>query len=135
MASDSDAFFADFLLRSPDNTLCFDCTEPNPSWASVNHGILICTACVSLHRGLGSQVSLVRSVKLDMWTERQLALIDRGGNDALNAFFVRYNLNSETIDTKYTSRAAVWYRKKLEAEVAGEEGGLPELSYSEGRMS
>jgi len=113
MASDSDAFFGDFLLRSADNTLCFDCTEPNPSWASVNHGILICTACVSLHRGLGSQVSLVRSVKLDMWTERQLALMDRGGNDALNAFFVRYNLNSEPINTKYTSRAAAWYRKKL----------------------
>ena len=113
MASDSDAFFADFQLRSPDNTLCFDCTEPNPSWASVNHGILICTACVSLHRALGSQVSLVRSVKLDMWTERQLAMMDRGGNDALNAFFVRYNLNSEPIDAKYTSRAAVWYRKKL----------------------
>jgi hypothetical protein len=66
---------------------------------------------VSLHRALGSQVSLVRSVKLDMWTEKQLALMDKGGNDALNTFFVRYNLNTEAINMKYMSRAALQYRK------------------------
>jgi hypothetical protein len=138
MASDSDTFFADFLLRSPENTLCFDCKEPNPSWASVNHGILICTTCVSLHRALGSQVSLVRSVKLDMWTEKQIALMDKGGNDALNTFFVRYNLNTEAINMKYMSRAALQYRKKLVAEAAGDEQTLAELgdlTYSEGRMN
>ena len=107
MESESDTFFADFILRSPDNALCFDCKEPNPSWASVNHGILICTPCVSLHRALGSQVSLVRSVKLDMWTDKQLALMDKGGNDTLYTFFERYNLNAEGISTKYTSRAAL----------------------------
>ena len=138
MESDSDTFFADFILRSPENTQCFDCKEPNPSWASVNHGILICTTCVSLHRALGSHVSLVRSVKLDIWTEKQLSLMDKGGNDALNTFFVRFNLNTEDINMKYTSRAALWYRKKLAADAAGDEEILAELgdlTYSEGRMS
>jgi hypothetical protein len=46
-----------------------------------------------------------------MWTEKQLALMDKGGNDALNTFFVRYNLNTEAINMKYMSRAALQYRK------------------------
>ena len=55
-------------------------------------------------------------MKFDIWPEKHLKLMDKGGNDALHAFFELYNLNSESIETKYKSRAAQWYRKKLAAE-------------------
>jgi len=108
MASDlsSDDYFADLLQREPGNGFCFDCKEANPGWSSVNHGILICTSCTSLHRALGSQVSLVRSVRLDIWTDKHMELMKVGGNAKLNTFFEKYNLNTDDVTTKYMSRAA-----------------------------
>ena len=73
-------FFTTFVARSQENKKCFDCKEPNPKWASISHGCLICTNCTSLHRALGSSVSIVRSIELDIWTDKQLALMEKGGN-------------------------------------------------------
>ena len=108
MASDysSEDFFADLMQTDPANGFCFDCKEANPAWASVNHGILICASCTSLHRALGSQVSLVRSISLDMWTEKHYEMMKAGGNAKMNAFFERYSLNTDDVNTKYMSRAA-----------------------------
>ncbi len=42
---------------------------PPPRWASSNLGIFLCVNCVGLHRGLGVNCSITKSIELDKWTE------------------------------------------------------------------
>nr|XP_002732340.1 PREDICTED: ankyrin repeat domain-containing protein 11-like [Saccoglossus kowalevskii] len=45
--------------RTP-GEVCADCGAPDPGWASINHGVLICDECCSVHRSLGRHISQVR---------------------------------------------------------------------------
>lgn len=38
------------LLRLNGNGACADCNEPEPTWASTNLGVFICTQCAGVHR-------------------------------------------------------------------------------------
>lgn len=40
---------------------------PDPSWASINHGVLVCDECCSVHRSLGRHISFVRSLHSTSW--------------------------------------------------------------------
>ena len=44
----------------PGNDRCADCNTPNPEWASINLGVLICLECSGIHRQLGTHISQVR---------------------------------------------------------------------------
>ena len=55
---------------------------------------------------------MVRSITLDMWTEKQLKLIEEGGNAKLKAFFQTYDLNEiYDVKIKYNTKAADYYRR------------------------
>ncbi|GFP82623.1 ADP-ribosylation factor GTPase-activating protein agd3 [Phtheirospermum japonicum] len=43
----------DALKKLPGNDKCADCGAPEPDWASLNLGILICIECSGIHRNLG----------------------------------------------------------------------------------
>ena len=38
------------LLDRVENRVCADCNEPDPTWASTNWGVFICTQCAGVHR-------------------------------------------------------------------------------------
>lgn len=49
------------ILRGvPGNDICAECSTPEPDWASLNLGILLCIECSGVHRNLGVHISKVR---------------------------------------------------------------------------
>uniref|UniRef100_A0A7N9AT92 GIT ArfGAP 2 n=1 Tax=Mastacembelus armatus TaxID=205130 RepID=A0A7N9AT92_9TELE len=55
--------------------VCADCSAPEPRWASVNRGVLICDECCSIHRGLGRHSSQVRHLTHSTWPPSQLQMV------------------------------------------------------------
>ena len=42
-------------------------STPDPEWASINHGCVLCIECSGIHRKMGAHVSRIRSLTLDEW--------------------------------------------------------------------
>ncbi|KAH9420754.1 Arf-GAP with GTPase, ANK repeat and PH domain-containing protein 3 [Dermatophagoides pteronyssinus] len=86
----------------PGNKYCVDCEAPNPDWASLNLGSLICIECSGIHRNLGTHISKVRSLGLDVWPSSHVSVMLGLGNTAVNEIW-EYQLKSKTKPTP-TSR-------------------------------
>ncbi|XP_046285820.1 arf-GAP with GTPase, ANK repeat and PH domain-containing protein 3 isoform X2 [Marmota monax] len=67
------------------NGFCIDCDAPNPDWASLNLGALMCIECSGIHRHLGAHLSRVRSLDLDDWPPELLAVMTAMGNALANS--------------------------------------------------
>lgn len=52
----------DLLRRVGGNDRCADCGGPEPDWASLNLGVLICIECSGVHRNLGVHISKVKLI-------------------------------------------------------------------------
>ena len=104
------------LLKLPGNSTCADCSTPGrPNWASVSLGVFLCRDCATIHRGLGSHVSRVRSVGLDEWTTAQVDKMERWGNAAANAYFeaaVPYDARLSAAGTTTNQRRTRFLRDK-----------------------
>ena len=69
--------------------------------------------CAAIHRSMGLGSSFVRSLSMDTWSEKQLRLMALGGNKKLRDQFQNYDLNDETVQIRYNTKAADFYRKYL----------------------
>ena len=77
--------------------------------------------CSGEHRGFGVNVSFIKSVTLDSWTEAQVNIMKVGGNQRLRDFLMKNGMPDE-LDKKdiYASNLMSFYRRMLKAEAKGE---------------
>mmetsp|Transcript_33215 Transcript_33215/g.78448 ORF Transcript_33215/g.78448 Transcript_33215/m.78448 type:complete len:520 (+) Transcript_33215:84-1643(+) len=105
----------------PGNDVCCDCGQKHPQWASVSFGNLFCLDCSGIHRSLGVHISFVRSIAMDSWTSKQLALMKSGGNKKCNDYLsAKGGIQPNTpVKPKYESDVAQLYKEVLKARVEG----------------
>ncbi|XP_024272880.1 ARF GTPase-activating protein GIT2a isoform X1 [Oncorhynchus tshawytscha] len=73
--------------RLRNSELCADCSVPEPRWASVNRGVLICDECCSVHRSLGRHSSQVRHLTHTPWAPTQLQMVQMLYNNSANSIW------------------------------------------------
>ncbi|KAJ2702329.1 hypothetical protein FB645_004333 [Coemansia sp. IMI 203386] len=102
------------LLQQPGNSVCADCGARQPDWCSLNLGCLICIECSGIHRSLGTHISKVRSLTLDVtsFTPPTIAMLLATGNDLNRTVFEpavakRLASRQQFIEAKYVARAYV----------------------------
>ncbi|XP_054852008.1 ARF GTPase-activating protein GIT2 isoform X5 [Eublepharis macularius] len=72
-------------LRSSE--VCADCSAPDPSWASINRGVLVCDECCSVHRSLGRHISQVKHLKHTPWPPTLLQMVETLYNNGANSIW------------------------------------------------
>ncbi|KAL3876299.1 hypothetical protein ACJMK2_034163 [Sinanodonta woodiana] len=77
------------LLQRKGNNVCADCRDEEPEWASCNLGIFLCQVCAGIHRGLGTDISRVKSTRLDNWDDDQVKRMAEIGNEVANSKYER----------------------------------------------
>ncbi|XP_054464820.1 arf-GAP with GTPase, ANK repeat and PH domain-containing protein 2 isoform X2 [Anoplopoma fimbria] len=86
-SSQSEAVALQAIRNAKGNHLCVDCEAPNPTWASLNLGALICIECSGIHRNLGTHLSRVRSLDLDDWPGELTQVLAAIGNHMANSIW------------------------------------------------
>ncbi|CAF0914961.1 unnamed protein product [Rotaria sordida] len=77
----------EYVRSLPGNEKCCDCNADGPEWASINLGILLCLNCGGAHRGLGVNLSKVRSLHMDTWDLETLLVMSELGNSLVNEIY------------------------------------------------
>ncbi|WVQ74769.1 hypothetical protein IAR50_004375 [Cryptococcus sp. DSM 104548] len=78
------------LVKQPENKSCADCKRNDTRWASWNLGLYLCIRCSGIHRSMGTHISKVKSIDLDIWTPEQMENIQRWGNTRANKYWERH---------------------------------------------
>nr|XP_020451578.1 arf-GAP with GTPase, ANK repeat and PH domain-containing protein 3 isoform X2 [Monopterus albus] len=85
LGSQSDAMAIQSIRNVRGNSFCVDCDAPNPDWASLNLGALMCIECSGIHRNMGTHLSRVRSLDLDDWPVELSMVMTAIGNTMANS--------------------------------------------------
>lgn len=117
------------VIHLDGNDACNDCGAKNPDWASIDFGVLVCLHCSGYHRGFGSHITRVKSLKLDSWnspeSNEQLQFLMHSGNDAFKDYClgngIEYRFGSRDTKLMYESQELRYYKKMLRCRVDGSE--------------
>ncbi|XP_018413781.1 PREDICTED: arf-GAP with GTPase, ANK repeat and PH domain-containing protein 1 isoform X6 [Nanorana parkeri] len=85
LTSQNEALALQSIRSLPGNSHCVDCDAPSPDWASLNLGALMCIECSGIHRNLGTHLSRVRSLDLDVWPPELIKVMSAIGNELANS--------------------------------------------------
>ncbi|XP_046880653.1 arf-GAP with GTPase, ANK repeat and PH domain-containing protein 1-like isoform X3 [Hypomesus transpacificus] len=113
--SQSEAVALQAIRNAKGNNLCVDCEAPNPTWASLNLGALICIECSGIHRNLGTHLSRVRSLDLDDLPRELTLVLSAIGNHLANSIWEGRTMgrHKPTPDATREERES-WIRAKYE---------------------
>ncbi|KAG9300458.1 hypothetical protein G9A89_010083 [Geosiphon pyriformis] len=110
-------------LQLPENKYCADCKRKDPRWASWNLGIFVCIRCSGTHRSMGTHISRVKSVDLDIWTPEQVESMVRWGNGRANSY---WEAKLKTNSFPPESMIDQWIRSKYEMKRWAMKGSIPD---------
>ncbi|XP_067633042.1 ARF GTPase-activating protein Git isoform X2 [Eurosta solidaginis] len=79
--------------------LCGDCGASDPSWASINRGILLCSDCCSIHRSLGRHISMVKSLRQGTWEPSVLNFVNSLNSHGANSVWEHHLLDTNSSKT------------------------------------
>ncbi|XP_074545653.1 arfGAP with GTPase domain, ankyrin repeat and PH domain 3 isoform X2 [Halichoeres trimaculatus] len=115
LGSQSDAMAIQSIRNVRGNSFCVDCDAPNPDWASLNLGALMCIECSGIHRNLGTHLSRVRSLDLDDWPVELSMVMTAIGNAIANSVWegALENYNKPGNDSTREEKER-WIRAKYE---------------------
>ena len=116
------------VRERPGNKTCVDCGAKNPVWASATYGVLICFECAGRHRSMGTHLSFVRSINLDVWKRSDLARMQVSSNSRFLEFLHSHGAGDLPIAERYSSAAAAQYRAIIDEETASSAAASPATS-------
>ncbi|XP_076207770.1 arf-GAP with SH3 domain, ANK repeat and PH domain-containing protein 1-like [Aptenodytes patagonicus] len=94
----------------PGNRECCDCLAPDPTWLSINLGILICIECSGIHREMGVHLSRIQSLSLDKLATSELLLARNISNSGFNDIM---EANIPSFSLKPTVHSDMAFRKNF----------------------
>ncbi len=80
------------LRRRPENKLCCDCRDKNPTSVVLDLATFICTNCTAFHR---AQNRKCVTMTMYTFTEKDVTRLEEGGNAVANAYWLAEHTASD----------------------------------------
>ena len=106
------------IMKIEGNNKCIDCNAENPTFASTNNAVFLCENCANIHKRLGTNISIIKSLNNDQFTPEEISILRIGGNKRFNDFVKEYGIKEEqNKEFKYHLKLAEYYRLLLLTEI------------------
>ena len=106
------------IMKIEGNNKCLDCLAENPTFASINNAVFLCENCANIHKRLGTNISIIKSLTKDEFTPEEISILKIGGNKRFNDFVKEYGIKEDqNKEFKYHLKLAEYYRLLLLTEI------------------
>ena len=106
------------IMKIEGNNKCIDCNAENPTFASTNNAVFLCENCANIHKRLGTNISIIKSLNNDVFTPEEISILKIGGNKRFNDFVKEYGIKEEqNKEFKYHLKLVEYYRLLLLTEI------------------